>query len=177
MARRIVSFPSRGRSTKRKTLWLDFAQVFAGTTTIAAAMALLASSLNAAALALRPFTIVRTRGLWFINSDAINAREEPFGALGFAVVSDQVSAIGVTAVPTPIVDAGSSLFFSWTPGYADLVFSSAVGITSAMKAYEFDSKAMRKVEIGQDLVVTVENGSSTDGMTTMFMARILIKTN
>jgi len=176
MAHQIVR-PGRGRSPKRKTLWLDFAGVFVGKTVVAGATAVLLTSLNAAGLALRPFTIVRTRGLLMAITDQVAATEEPFGALGFAVVSDQASAIGVTAVPTPIVDAGSSLFFSWTPWYASIGFSTGSGLVNYQYTTEFDSKAMRKVEVGEDIIATVENGSATDGAQFMFMARMLIKTN
>jgi len=165
------------RGPRRKMLWLDFAQVFTDRFSVGAATAVLQSSLNAAALALRPFTIVRTRGTLHVDSDQNAATEIPFGALGFAVVSDQASAIGVTAVPTPIVDAGSSLFFSWTPWTCMLRFADATGIQYSPNTFEFDSKAMRKVEVGEDLIVSFENGSAGDGMTGIWMARILIKTN
>ena len=176
MARQMVRH--RGsRAPQRKSLWLDFAQVFTAPTTVAAATAVLLASLNAAGLALRPFTIVRTRGLLLWASDQGTATETPFGAFGFAVVSDQASAIGVTAVPTPIVDAGSSLWYSWTPMAVRLRFASGVGIQQTGYVTEFDSKAMRKVEIGQDVVAVVENGSAAQGGSFLALARILIKTN
>ena len=177
MARRIVS-PVRGRSAKRKSLWLDFAQVFTATAAVPLGTAVLLSSLNAAALALRPFTIVRTRGTLWAASDQEAASEEVFGALAFSVVSEQAAAIGVTAVPTAVTDAGSSLHFSWTAWYAAVRFSSAIGTrTPGYTPVEFDSKAMRKVELGQDLIVTVENQSGSDAALFLFMARILVKTN
>ena len=104
--------------------------------------------------------------------------EEPFGALGFAVVSDQASVIGITAVPSPTTDASSSLFFSWTPWFAPIETGTVVGFDAqAGQQYEFDSKAMRKVELGEDLVVTIENQNAADGASVLFLARILIKTN
>ncbi len=114
MARQFVR-PVRGRAPRRKSLWLDFAQVFTDRAAVPAASSVLLSSLNAAALALRPFTIVRTRGIAHMVSDQVIASETPFGALGFAVVSDQGSAIGVTAVPVPIPDVGSCLFLCLPP--------------------------------------------------------------
>ena len=165
------------RGPRRKTLWLDFAQVFMDRFSVGSATAVLQSSLNAAALALRPFTIVRTRGLLWVDFDQSVNTEQPFGALGFAVVSDQASAIGVTAVPIPITDAGSSLFFSWTPWSTGIRIGSNASIAYPPAAQVFDSKAMRKVEVGEDLIVTFENGSAADGMVGLWMARVLIKTN
>jgi len=176
VARALQRFSGR-RSPRRKSLWLDFAQVFTAKTNIPPSSAVLLSSLNAAALALRPFTIVRTRGRLWVDTDQVADTEEPFGALGFAVVSDQASAIGVTAVPTPTTDAGSSLFFSWTPWFASMRFATASGFTSPGSTFEFDSKAMRKVEVGEDLIVTVENQNAADQVSFLFMARILVKTN
>ncbi len=165
------------RGPQRKTLWLDFAQVLTGKTTVAAATAVALSQLNAAALAIRPFTVVRTRGLLWVSSDQASAVEEPFGALGFAVVSEQATAVGVTALPTPITEAGSSMFFSWTPWYASINVLSGVGAQNISNVYEFDSKAMRKVEVGEDISMTIENGNANDGASIIAMARILIKTH
>ena len=70
MARRHL--PVRSGS-KRKTLWLEFQPVLA--TTDAAGEAVLVFSLNAAALALRPFTIVRTHFEVMVTSDQAAAVE------------------------------------------------------------------------------------------------------
>ncbi len=53
-------------ATRREMVWL-FIQV--GTTTITGSSTTLLASFNAAALALRPFTIVRTRFLFVVHSD------------------------------------------------------------------------------------------------------------
>ena len=60
MARRFV------RGSRRKTLWAQFQQ-FAVTNTGNASS--IAFSLNAAALALRPFTVIRTHFSFFVTSD------------------------------------------------------------------------------------------------------------
>ena len=56
--------------------------------------------LSAIGLALRPFTLIRVRGIFTIASDQSAATETQVGALGVAVVSEQAASIGVTAVPT-----------------------------------------------------------------------------
>jgi len=99
------------------------------------------------------------------------------GDLGFAVVSDQAVAVGVTAVPTPFTDKGSDLFFV----YQQLVGRVGTGtgvaaagvITEIGRFVEYDSKAMRKVNEGQDVVITVENEIA--GCVLTHSARMLIK--
>ena len=173
---RFVAHRSGRTSPKRKSLWIDFANIATSETSIPAGSALLIGSLNAAALATRPFTVVRTRGRIWTATDQQGGSEDAFGALGFAIVSDQASAIGVTAVPTPITDAGSSLFFSWTAWFACVEGAATPDAAPGFVA-DFDSKAMRKVEVGEDLIISIENGNSADGANFIMMGRILIKTN
>ena len=95
-------------SQKRLTSWFQFVPTQVSLT---AAGGTIIFSLNAAALALRPFTVVRTRFKYMVISDQAAAIEIQAGAIGMAVVSDQSVAVGVTAVPTPITDMGSDLWF------------------------------------------------------------------
>jgi len=68
------------------------------------------TSLATAGLALRPFTVIRSYVSILVVSDQAAAIEKQLGAIGIVVVSEQAFAIGVTAIPTPITDAGSDLF-------------------------------------------------------------------
>ena len=95
----------RGGRNVRKTFWL--AGVFAQTTRAAASSAAILTNLNAAALALRPFIVVRVRGVYAAVSDQVVTSEDYSGVLGHIVVSDQAVAIGVTAILTPTTDSGS----------------------------------------------------------------------
>jgi len=172
---RIVTTGSRvlrGASPRRATQWIGLS--FATTTLAASATAALVSSLNAAALALRPFTIVRTRGVWLVESDQTAATENFVGSLGMAVVSDEASAVGVTAVPTPATELDSDLFFlhqSWI-GRFSLI---GTDVTRNATMQPFDSKAMRKVNADQDLVITAEAGIGGNGCIVNFVGRMLIK--
>ena len=74
-------------------------------------------SLDAAFLALRPFTIVRERINWYCRSDVVTGGELWGAAIGGCVVSDQAVAIGVTAVPTPIIDQSSDLWYFYDENY------------------------------------------------------------
>ena len=95
-----------------------------------------------------------------------------------AIVSDQASAIGVTAIPTPITDMASDLWFVHQMIYGELFFTTGVGYDpQAMTNFEIDSKAMRKVDIGQDLVVVAEISSGSDGVNVTFGGRMLVKVN
>jgi len=176
MPRRRGAFgAARGRvGPRRETLWVGGPDETSVTVVLASGVDL-QSSASAALLAMRPFTVVRTRGLVYVRSDQTANTETPFGAFGLAVVSEQASAIGVTAVPTPITDESSDLWFLYQFVATGLQVSSAVGIPGPANVYEFDSKAMRKVEDGQDVISVFENGSSADGLSYIAKFRFLIK--
>ena len=173
MARRVVT---HARGPKRQTLWLGWATV--ETTLAGAPSVAITNSLNAAALALRPFTIIRFRGIIHVNSDQLAANEIFGMSFGAAVVSDQSVAIGVTAVPTPTTDQGSGLFFTYEQVFGRHLVGSGAGtgvpLEAGVRRY-FDSKAMRKVDLGQDVITTVENEIS--GCVVVTSGRMLIKTN
>ena len=177
MATRIVSTRGISRGPRRKTLWLDFAQVLQDVVAIPGGNVVLLSSLNTAALALRPFTVVRTRGVAWWSFDQTAANEFVAGALAFGTAQDAAVAAGIGSLPTPVFEAGSSNWFSWTPLMASIFGSTAVGFADGSKVFHFDSKAQRKIESGTDIYVAAENESATDGGLLMFMARILIKLN
>ncbi len=161
------------RGPRRETVWFEFGiQVISIDTSGVA----LASSLNAAALSLRPFTIIRSRFEVLLFSDQKAASETQAAGLGFAVVSDQAVAIGVTAVPTPLTDLGSDLWFVLQLMMARFELVSAVGVDGNVgQHYTIDSKAMRKVDVGQDLVETIEVSSASGGTTIVTGGRMLIK--
>ena len=157
----------------RKSFW--FAGSFSETTLAGPGSTNLVQELNAAALALRPFTIIRTRGFWSIRGDQETVDELQEAAFGCIIVSDQAAAVGITAVPTPATESGSSWY----------VFDTAVGffrVVTATGAQEnqnrlmqIDSKAMRKVEEGQTAISVLENGPNSLGVTYNVFHRVLIK--
>jgi len=134
------------------------------------------NSANAALLALRPFTVTRTRGFLHVESDQVAGDESYQVALGCCVVSDQASAIGVTAVPTPFTDLGSDLWFVHEILASSFEILSAVGVETATGVFaRVDSKAMRRVEEGQDVLTVIENSSLGSGSSVNFAGRSLIK--
>jgi len=161
-------------SHKRLSTWAAL-QPINGTMT--AAGGTIFFTLSATGLALRPFTIVRTRLKYMVVSDQAAAIETQVGAIGAAVVSTQASAIGVTAVPTPITDMESDLWFVheiFMAQESNLTDRSKVGISG-----EIDSKAMRKVEDGEDVIIVAEfsAAASTGGLVLTLGGRMLLKVN
>ena len=179
----MANFPSRRRTavvsgvvSRRKTAWASSPDVTA-LTNMAANTILLTGTANAALLALRPFTIVRVRGELWVQSDSVATTRVPFGALGFAVVSDTAAALGVTAVPAPIADEGSGLWFVYQYFLASRTLLTAVGFNGSEEfgRYSFDSKAMRKVDIGADIAVVMQNRAAVGGMNFVLKYRLLVK--
>jgi len=176
MARRSPTgrFPALRQGQRRESLWIPITETLGSYA--AANVVILLNSLNAAALALRPFTIVRSRIWMHAVSDNLTAVEDYQVALGMAVVSDQASAIGVTAIPTPFTDAGSDLWFFYEVIASEFIFISGVGFDSAggiMK--DADSKAMRKVQDGEDVVLVGEASGLSLGCRMTQGGRFLIK--
>ena len=164
----------RGGRSVRETLWFSMTET--RTTLAAANTAAIILSLNAAALALRPFTIVRSLMFFHVRSDQGAATENYDVALGGAVVSDQAVAIGVTAVPTPFTDLGLDLWFLHQILSGHLEVTTDIGRIANNNLWrQVESKAMRKVEDGQDLIFTLENSSLSDGSTSFVAGRLLIK--
>jgi len=168
-------FRGRTQGARRETRWLDLVST---NTVLASGGATKILSLTAVELALRPFTIVRTHVSWFVRSDQAAASENYSAALGIAVVSDQANAIGITAIPTPVTDMVSDLWLLWAQTSGRVVFHDNTGVEEAGHGSQLiDSKAMRKVEDGQDIVVVIEEDAviGTDAVTVSVTGRMLIK--
>ncbi len=159
------------RGAKRMTSWFDIPPSLTGPGVA------LVSSLTALELAKRPFTVVRTHLAFRLRSDQVAASETYIGAVGLAVVSDQASAIGITAIPTPVLDAESDLWFvhQWNTG--TFFFGSAASfIDNAGTQILIDSKAQRKVNEDEDIVVVFERDLTvSDGCLMQLAGRMLIK--
>ncbi len=161
------------RPPGRTNVWFAFRLA---NTNFTGATALLAS-LNAAALLLRPFTIIRTRMVISVKSDQIATAEFFSGALGVQVVTESASTAGVASVPTPITEADADFLV-----YQGLMSDYEESGTPATawdsigqgNYWTVDSKAMRKVGSDDDVVVTLEQGTSV-GVNIAFEGRMLVK--
>jgi len=168
-------FTLRGGRSVRETVWVGgtFIQDDINTSGV-----VLSSSFSTFVTDKAPFTIVRTRGNLFMASDQIVTSEDQECAYGWAVVSEQALAIGVTAVPTPVTDSDSDLWFVYEPLQSRMLVSSAIGVVAgggAGVSRVVDSKAMRKVEEGQQVVGVAEVPSTSEGIRLYSYFRILIK--
>ena len=174
MARK-SGFVRRNNVMRRETAWLG--GVVAQTAIAAPGTAVLVSSLNAAALALRPFTVVRTRGSILVVSDQSSATEDQEVGWGVAVVSDQAAAIGITAVPTPVTDSDSDLFFAYEMLFGSIRVASEIGKQQSYPGdmLIIDSKAMRKVNDSEDVVDVLETSGTSEGCTIITFFRQLVK--
>ncbi len=143
----------RGGRQRRQTRWIGMTPTF---TTLGAATPVLFAGFDAASLALRPFTIVRLRGWFSAVSDQTIANERYNVAFGLAVVSEQALAIGVTAVPTPEADRESDLWFLYEELGGGIQAVTSTGLSEAHLSMKLDSRAMRKVEDGQDIATVFE---------------------
>ena len=167
------TFVTRGRSAqKRETTWGGHPVLI----DTASATSVLISNLNAAAKALRPFTIVRTHIEIEFGSDQVAASEVQIAAVGLAVVSDQASAIGITAVPTPLTDIDSDLWFAHQPMINSMFVGDGTGTQQPFSSrYTIDFWAMRRVNGDEDMVFVLEGASAGSGVTITTMGRFLIK--
>ena len=172
--RRLVTTRGFRRAQRRESRWLEIPPV--STALSAASTAVISHVFTTVELALRPFTIIRTRGVWHGRTDQTASDENWHLSLGAAVVSEQAVAIGVTAVPTPYTDQASDLFFLYELMISRFEFGTNVGFDHAVGIMlPFDTKAMRKVEDGQDVVITQETSSLSAGAVVTLSGRMLIK--
>jgi len=162
------------QSQKRQTIWAFLTPTLTVFTT---AGGTILNSGTTGLLNLRPFTIVRSHVELYIGSDQTANTESQIGAFGMAIVSDQAVAIGVTAVPTPDTDAGSDLWFAHQYMHNRIAVSSAASVFQTGTKYTVDSRAMRKVEDGQDLIVVGELSAAGQGFVLHSAGRFLVKTN
>ncbi len=170
MARGRRRVARRGTAFRPPTEWEALTNV--GNTTVAGATKVIVGSFTVSG---PPVTIRRTLGLLNVSSDQVAATEEYGASFGIAVVSDQAVAIGVTAVPTPVTDHGSDLWFVLEDMAGAVVFGDATGRFEVGHERVLDSKAMRKVDIGQYLVGVLETSSFQPSCDLYKSFRMLVK--
>ena len=159
------------RPAPRTSLWIGAGL---GNTTLVGSSKQLIGSLNAAALLLRPFTVVRTRLDVRFESDQAAASEKPTGALGFIVLNDNATAIGPTAVGGPVTEPNAD-WFAYQGLLTHFQFLSSVGFQGDASAFfVVNSKAMRKVGPDQDIAIVTELRSASGAVIAM-EGRMLVK--
>ena len=175
------SFRSTRSGIVRPTKWVASADSTAVTGLSASSVLLDQSftSVQLTAVAQAGGTVVRTRGILWVKSDQATATEAPIGALGMMVVRDAARAIGVTAVPTPVTDSADDGFFVhqfWQGGIDfNQVDASGVQIWNGWHRFDFDSKAQRRFNADDAIVVTMENSAAAHGCAFILNFRMLLK--
>ena len=169
MANRVISRTIRGRAPRRSTQWIGSADDtafdnLAGST----------KQLDQSFAFAEPATIVRTRGMLWIKSDQLAASEEPFGALGMMVASDEAVAAGAASLPGPFTEDFSDSWFVWLTWAAHQISVSSSPQAVQWGQFEIDSKAQRKVHDGDTVGVMIETGSAF-GCEFLMHFRMLVK--
>ena len=120
-------------------------------------------------------TVRRTRGLVMIESDQDSSAEDQMGSFGMVVVNDLAIAAGAASIPGPVTDANDDGWFVWQPMLAAGLLNgiSATSPGSRFQLFEFDSKAMRRVEEGFIVAIMVENASVLNGINVSFAFSML----
>ena len=121
-------------------------------------------------------TVIRTRGMLGWESDQTAATERQIGAFGICVVTQQATTVGITAIPHPATDAAWGGWLYHTFFFSEFRLTTAAGFESNfLNSMVIDSKAMRKVDEDERLVVVVENTHATQSFLFFNSERFLTK--
>ncbi len=163
---------ARGGGMRQRTSWNR--TVATGQTVIAANTAVLVASVPAAAFA-EESTIRRTILHLSVSSDQDAADELQIGCVGMFVANDNAIATGIGALLQPAADEDDEAWFLWSPFAQELRFQSGTGLNpNFATTYVIDSKAQRKVQLGQSAVLVVENTHATFGFNVMASFSLLV---
>jgi len=164
---------NRGRSgPRRQTEWLSLTA--SGLTTLAVASKARFAQLVTLEIAKLPFTITRTIGLLYVESDQAAATESASGAMGMTVVSERANTVGITALPDPVTESEADFWFVYEPWQIAFRFSGN-GSSDYVYTKVFDSRAQRKVEEGDQIVGVIANVSAGSAVNFGIQFRMLIK--
>ena len=121
-------------------------------------------------------TIVRIRGSLRMFLTTAGAVEGFHCAVGMGIVTDEAFAVGQSAMPRPIADAGWN---GWMyHRYFDVMSLStlAAGDNNNWVAFEVDTKAMRKVAANETLFMSLQHVEiGTAVAQVLFDSRVLVK--
>ena len=163
----------RRGSTGRPTHWGISFQTSAPVNIAGGSKVLVVST---AGLLTNPFTIIRSRGFCSIQTDQVIASENQIGAFGIAKVTSLARAAGVASIPGPQTDATWDGWFVHGSFGERFDFVTGAAFDPMMAhTYPIDSKAMRKVDGGDDDIVFVVENFGTNGFRANFAVRFLIK--
>ena len=118
-------------------------------------------------------TILRSIGQISVSTDNDGASEQQVGAFGLCMVTDVALAVGITALPSSVAEITDDFWFVHQTIVQRTEFITAAGFhPNVSRNYSFDSKAKRKLEGGNVIVLVVEN-SGPHGFQMAFGLRML----
>ncbi len=123
-------------------------------------------------------TLVRLRGyLRCVLRSVAALGDNLTGAFGIMVVKTPAFVAGISAVPTPITDQADDDWMFWTPVSVGSMATTAQWGSAGWAVFDLvvDTKAMRKVSVGDTIYAAIEFGTEV-GTTTVdvfFDSRIL----
>ncbi len=152
-----------GRGRRQPTNWAR--TVASGLTVLPASSKVLLASVVLSNPGINE-TIRRTRGIVLVTSDQGSIQEEQLGAVGAMLVTDTAVGAGVASLPDPVTDANDDGWFVWLPfmQISGAQVTAGTASQTAMNRYEFDSKAMRRMEEGYQVAFVAANASATRGL-------------
>ncbi len=164
---------TRSQAIRRKTAWITWEFVPVAVT--ANGVVQLSGGMNASALALLPFTVVRTRGVIHWESDQAAATEDFGGVFSMQRVTAVALGAGIGSVPTPLTEAGDD-YFVYEPFYSKVWVQTTTVVAGGSTVQRiFDSKSMRKLEIGDEISMVIEGMNLPGGMNFGTTGRFLVK--
>jgi hypothetical protein len=121
-------------------------------------------------------TLVRTRGFAALRSDQVAASEPQLLTYGVAIVKEAARLAGAASLPDPFTDADDSIWQTWGQMFGRIEVLSAVGFDGQNQSTQvIDSKAQRKIDTGESLVLMATNANATSGLSITMGLRFLFK--
>ena len=169
---------SRGfsRGPRRQRSWEEGP---GGTTTLALTAAV-PLFVGAAAVATEDgLTLARLRGRVRVFMDTWAAGNNGLtGAFGIGIVREEAVVAGIASVPTPIADSDWDGWIYWTPYSVRSIDAAAASVGGGFPFgvdYEVDTRAMRKLRLGDTIYASVESVISGTPVARMqFDSRVLV---
>ena len=164
------------RSPRRLTDWIGGSSaVPSEEVAVSGQSAVLLSSFDTrvAAAPQAPFTIVRIRGHLTVMPTVTSTSVQIRGAYGICIVNGEAFDAGIASVISPWSESFDDRWMYHVFFNVSFVFN-ANGPADAHYNEPIDSKAMRKMEIGDVLIAVIENASS-NGCSVQQNFRTLVK--
>ena len=176
----------RSNAPRRHTEWIGgISTGYTGEKVISAAATVIDSAFDSRVvgnMSFTPSTLVRMRGLFQVFPADLALDRVGFGALGLIIVSGEAFDAGAASVPAPWTESHYDgwLFHQYWSSVSKVDINLGTGSDqavsgAAMEPRVIDSKAMRKFQDGDVLVMVIEAVSSGVGAQYFLNYRLLFK--